>query len=363
MIEPYEKNRIRGWAPRFLAACISLGAAILPVCAQSQPGPQNPPTAPGQTTQDNHQRLEPLGVAPGAQTGAVQVPVQVNEYRIGPEDLLDISVFEAPELNCSARVSAGGEISMPLLGVVKAIDLTPRELETVLNELLRRSYMKDPHVGVTVREMQSHTVSVVGAVKNPGVFQIRGSRSLLEIISLAGGLEDDAGGTLQVLRGAGLPAKAQPAAESETTIEVSLKDLLNFHDPRFNVSVYPGDIVKVNRAGIVYVIGAVRKPGGFVVRNNENISALQALALALAEGLTSTSAKSKARIIRTNPGTGERSEIPLDFGKIMASKVPDPILYPRDIIFVPSSAAKSAFYRGADIAASSVSSLVIYRGW
>jgi len=250
---------------------------------------------------------------------------------------------------------------MPLLGVVKAVDLTPRELETVLNELLRRSYMKDPHVGVIVREMQSHSVSVVGAVKNPGVFQVRGSKSLLEMISLAGGLEDDAGGTLQVLRGAGLPTKTPSASASQATVEVSLKDLLNFSDPRYNVSVYPGDIVKVNRGGIVYVVGAVNRPGGFVVHNTENISALQALALA--EGFTSISAKGKARIIRTNPSTGERSQIPLDFGKIMASKVPDPILFPKDIIFVPTSGAKSAFHRGTDVAASTVSSLVIYRAW
>ena len=138
--------------------------------------------------------------------------MQVNDYRIGPEDLLDITVFEAPELNCSSRVSAGGEISMPLIGVVKADGLTPRELETVINELLRRTYMKDPHVGIIVHEMQSHTVSVVGAVKNPGVFQVRGSKSLLEMISLAGGLEDDAGGALEVLRGAGLPTKTASAS-------------------------------------------------------------------------------------------------------------------------------------------------------
>lgn len=247
---------------------------------------------------------------------------------------------------------------MPLLGVVKALDLTPRELETVLNELLRRSYMKDPHVGVIVREMQSHTVSVVGAVKNPGAFQIRGSKSLLEIISLAGGLDDDAGGNLQVLRGAGPSTRRPSASSNEATIEISLKDLLNFSDPRFNVTVYPGDIVKVNRGGIVYVVGAVKRPGGFVVRNNESISALQALALA--EGLMSTSAKSKARIIRTNQSTGEHTDIPLDFGLIMASKAEDPILHARDIIFVPNSSAKSVLYRSADIAVSVATGLIIY---
>ena len=101
------------------------------------------------------------------------------EYRIGPEDVLNINVFEAQELNREVRVSAGGEISLPLLGSVRAAGLTPRELEFVLQELLHRTYMKDPHVSVFVREMQSHPVSVMGAVRRPGVFQIRGSKTLL----------------------------------------------------------------------------------------------------------------------------------------------------------------------------------------
>jgi polysaccharide export outer membrane protein len=313
----------------------------------------------------------------------------VDDYHIGPQDLLDITVFEAPELNRTLRVSARGEISLPLLGAVKASGLTPQELETVLEELLRRTYMKDPHVGVFVRDMESHPVSVVGAVKKPGVFRISGAKTLLEMLSMSEGLADDAGGTVLVMRGAGLPPATAPASGKSdasvqssagaspfkddappagtraaadspgaNSVEVNLKDLLTSDDPHSNVLVYPGDIVKVSRAGIVYVIGAVRKPGGFVLRNNENISALQALALA--EGLTSTSAKSRARIIRTDPGTGQRTEISLDLGKVMASKAPDPLLEPKDIIFVPNSGAKSAFYRGADAALTITSGLVIY---
>src|SRR5216684_4376150 len=119
--------------------------------------------------------------------------VSPQEYRIGPEDVLNINVFEAQELNREVRVSASGEISLPLLGSVRAAGLTPRELEFVLQELLHRTYMKDPHVSVFVHEMQSHPVSVMGAVKRPGVFQIRGSKTLLEVLSLSEGLADDAG--------------------------------------------------------------------------------------------------------------------------------------------------------------------------
>src|SRR5882724_360915 len=315
--------------------------------------------------------------------------VSAQEYRIGPEDVLTINVFEAQELNREVRVSASGEISLPLLGSVRAAELTPRELEIVLQELLHRTYMKDPHVSVFVHEMQSHPVSVMGAVKRPGVFQIRGSKTLLEVLSLAEGLADDAGETVIILRGAALSAEPDPPADhpavsdppspgpqspgeanaayspasenrsaSEGAVQVNLKDLLESADSRSNPLVHPGDIVKVTRAGVVYVIGEVRKPGGFVLKSNEKISVLQALALS--EGLTSTASKGSARIIRTDPQSGERKETPINLGKILAGKAPDPVLGPKDIVFVPNSAAKTTMSRGAEVAAQTLAGLLIF---
>jgi polysaccharide export outer membrane protein len=315
--------------------------------------------------------------------------MNAQEYRIGPEDVLNINVFEAQELNREVRVSAGGEISLPLLGSVRAAGLTPRELEFVLQELLHRTYMKDPHVSVFVREIQSHPVSVMGAVRRPGVFQIRGSKTLLEVLSLAEGLADDAGETVIILRGAALSAEPDLPAEhatvadppspgpqspgeanaassslndnrsaSEGAVQVNLKDLLESADSRSNPLVHPGDIVKVTRAGVVYVIGEVRKPGGFVLKSNEKISVLQALALS--EGLTPTAAKGNARIIRTDQLSGERKETPINLGKILAGKAPDPVLGPKDIVFVPNSAAKTTFGRGAEVAAQTLAGLLIF---
>ncbi len=315
--------------------------------------------------------------------------LSAQEYRIGSEDVLNINVFEAQELNREVRVSAGGEISLPLLGSVRAAGLTPRELEFVLQELLHRTYMKDPHVSVFVREMQSHPVSVMGAVRRPGVFQIRGSKTLLEVLSLAEGLADDAGETVIILRGAALSAEPDPPADhpaasdppspgpqspgeanaayspasenrsaSEGAVQVNLKDLLESADSRSNPLVHPGDIVKVTRAGVVYVIGEVRKPGGFVLKSNEKISVLQALALS--EGLTPTASKGNARIIRTDQQSGERKETPINLGKILAGKAPDLVLGPKDIVFVPNSAAKSTFGRGAEVAAQTLAGLLIF---
>jgi polysaccharide export outer membrane protein len=327
--------------------------------AQTIPAGQIPASLPGQATEELNRRLEE-----SAKKLSSSAPdSEADEYLIGADDLLEITVFEAPELNRTVRVSASGEISFELLGTVKAAGLTPRELESVLQSALRRKYMKDPHVGVFVRELQSHSVSVVGSVKKPGVFQIRGTKTVLELLSMAEGLADDAGDTVVVMRGARSPANAPPAEGVQDgkngIVEVNLKSLLESVNPAFNIPVHPGDIVKVTRAGIVYVVGDVKKPGGFVLHNNENISALQALALA--EGLNRTSAKSQAKIIRTDQSTDKRIAIPIDLGKILASRSPDPMLQPKDIVFIPDSSAKSAFYRGAEAALSTATGVAIYR--
>ena len=117
--------------------------------------------------------------------------------------------------------------------------------------------------------------------------------------------------------------------------------------------------MKVTSAGVVYVVGEVHKPGGFVLKNNQNISLLQALALA--EGLTRTAAQHHARIVRTDSKTEQRVEIPVDLGKVLSSKAPDPELQPKDILFIPNSSAKSAFYRAAEAAVSTATGVAIYK--
>ena len=223
--------------------------------------------------------------------------------------------------------------------------------------------MKDPHVGVFIQELQSHPVSVLGAVKMPGVFQIRGTKTVIELLSMAEGLTDDAGDTVVIMHGAAFAKDySSPTASLEKNVEieeVNLKKLLESSDSTLNVPVRPGDIVKVPRAGIVYVVGEVQKPGGFVLQNNENISVLQALALAM--GPTHTSAISQSRIIRTDPATGERIEIRMNLGKILSGKAPDRLLQAKDIVFVPNSAAKSVLYKGSVAALQTASGVAIYR--
>jgi len=364
-----------------------LTVLVLALAWSSGPAQANPtypaPAKESQTvrTQDLNRRLDQLNDSPA------QVAENLDlEYRIGPQDLLDINIFEAPELNGPRRVSANGEISMPLVGNVDAVGLTARELEAALGKRLLR-YMKDPHVSVMVSSVESHPISVIGEVNKPGVFQVREPKSLLEVLSLGQGLAPDAGDDVLVIRrgDAGLSGKEisagtatvtataadsaqspSPGAPSqqekqvrEKTTDVKLKDLLDSGGPQYNLAVYPGDVVEVTKAGIIYVIGSVKKPGGFVLKSTESLSVLQALALA--EGLTNTSAKSKARIIRTDEKSGKRSELPINLAKILSGKASDEVLKPADIVFIPDSAAKGVFYRGTEAAVTTASGVAVWR--
>ncbi len=364
-----------------VAALVLVGSILqLPASVQAQVSQQSEnvrPAGPIQTTEDLNRRLEQLSASishSAPDTGAA-------EYRIGTNDVLEVTVFGAPELNQKVRVSAAGDVSMSLTGPVRASGLTARELETSLENKLQ-AYVNEPHVGVFVASVESHPVSVLGEVNKPGVFQVRGPKTLLEVLSMAQGLADDAGDTVRVMRGAGFEQSAaevqasgpasnadrasDPAppgngalpADHQKTIEIELKQLLDSPDSRYNVAIYPGDIVKVTKTGIVYVVGGVKRPGGFAMRSNEEMSVLKAIALA--EGVNETAAKSRTRIIHTDELTGHRSETPVDLGKILAGKAPDLPLKAADIVFVPRSNAKSALFKGTETSIATASGFLIF---
>ena len=326
------------------------------------------PSFRGDTTQDYNDRLAQLA----RETKAPELNSSPGDYQIGPEDLLEISVLEAPDLNRTVRVSDDGAISLALLGSVQAAGLSARQLQAALEDRLRQTYMKDPQVSVFVQDVRSHPVSVFGAVEKPGVYQIRYAKALVEVLSMAQGLANDAGDTVIVVRHAADPgdlsvtallnsrsravrdtpleaAVAMPSAASRTAedtpriegITINLKDLLDSSDSRSNVLVYPGDMVKVARAGIVYVVGQVHKPGGFLLKTNENISVLQAIALA--EGMTSNAKGKDARIFLAGTN-GSPKEVPINLDKILAGKAPSPLLKPDDVLFVPNSGGKEALH-------------------
>lgn len=262
--------------------------------------------------------------------------------RIGPEDVLDVQVFEAPEMNRTVRVAADGSITLALLGAVPAAGSTPHELEIAIQDRLREKYILDPHVTVAVKEVQSRPVYVLGAVHNPGVLQVRGRRTLLEVLAMAGGLAADAGETALVMHSSALSAgEEQPGGAAGTTQEINLDRLIDSRDAEGNVLIGPGDVIKVLRAGMVYVVGEVNQPGAFPLNGHGRLTVLQAIALS--RGVSSTAAKGHTVIVRTNQA-GERIEIPVDLGDVIAGRVPDPPLEAKDIVFVPNSSAKSVSF-------------------
>lgn len=362
----------RGLLCGMILAPLALGSCVFADELQQQSTKQTKAA----TTQNYNLRLRQLAAQNDA-SGA-----RANDYRIGANDLLEVSVYNAPDLNRTVRVAADGIVALPLVGDVEASGLTIKELDSRIETLLRENYMTDPQVDVFVKEIQSHPVSVFGAVGRPGVYQIQEPESLIQVLSLAQGLADDAGDKVIVMRrNGGAEQDAAGATEAHLadsgdslrlatnpeplgspqhppqSIEVDLRKLLTSAGSDSNVEVYPGDVVKVPPAGIVYVVGEVHKPGGFLLRTNENISVLQALALA--EGTTSTSSQKSARIIRTET-SGDKKEIRIDLKRILEGKAADPVLQPKDILFVPNSAGKSAFYRGAEAALSITGGLIVY---
>jgi len=269
------------------------------------------------------------------------------EPLIGAGDLIKVSVFEAPEFDHEVRVSADGMISLPLIGEVHVAGLSPVQAQKLLeNTLIDKGLMRLPQVSVMEKEYATQGVSVSGEVMKPGVYPLLGSRRLLDVISMAGGKTPKAGAEV-FLTHRDLPV--QP-------INITLSN-----DPSklffANVPVVPGDTIVVSKAGIVYVVGGVHKPGGFVMENGNNMTVLQAIALA--EGYNPTASLDHARLIRKTP-QGPPQEIPIDLNKILSSAAPDIKLEDDDIIYVPNSAAKSATHRALESILQVVTGMAIY---
>lgn len=264
---------------------------------------------------------------------------------IGPGDLLEISVFDTPELSGKVRVSNSGDVSLPLIGALHVAGLTSDEMQArIANKLVDGQLVKDPQVTVFMAEYATQGVSVLGEVKRPGIYPALGQHRLLDYISLGEGLTPLAGVNVTIT------PRADP--EALTMVRLSSKSSPTAAE---NPAIAPGDTIFVSKAGIVYVVGDVAKPGGFIMEHDEHLTVLQALALA--QGTNSTAAKSHARIIRKRPDGHE--EIPLDLGKILSAKTRDVPLQDDDIIFVPTSAAKGGLKSVSSVIAS-VAAAAIY---
>jgi polysaccharide biosynthesis/export protein len=294
---------------------------------------------------------------------------------IGSGDLLHIDVFDVPELSRDVRVSDAGDISYPLIpGKIPVAGMTSFQVEAKLAKLLiENGLVTHPQVSVFVKEQNSSPVTVIGAVNHTLVYQVVRPTSLLEVLSAAGGISDDAGSVVIVTRPAraGVARTEQGSATSSPTdpgadeqkFTIRIQDLLESGDSVYNISVFGGDTVTVPRAGIVYVVGAgIAQPGGYVMQGHgDQVTVLKAVALA--RGLTGFARANDAVVMRTNTATGTRDEIPVRIKDIAEKKADDVPMKSNDILYIPDSTGRKVLAKGAEAALSIGSGIAIYRSY
>jgi polysaccharide export outer membrane protein len=295
---------------------------------------------------------------------AVPKSLTPSNYVLGPDDLITVRAMEVEEINnLPVRIDLEGAINLPLVGRMEAAGLTVAQLEAEVTRRLK-TYVRQPDVVASVTEYRSQPVSVFGSVRNPGVHQLQGRKTLIEILSLAGGLNQDAGHTIKITRGIEWGAIPLPNAAPDATgryivAEVALTAIMEAQRPAENIEVRPHDVITVPRAEMVYVTGQVHKSGGFVLNERSSVTVLQALSLA--GGLDTAAAGKYSRILRAGVGTADRTEIPVDLSRIMAGKARDVSLQPEDILFVPSSLPKKAAIKAIETAIQMGTGVLIWR--
>lgn len=319
--------------------------AVLAVAAASLPAQPARPAPPPQSQQQ-------AAGAPGS-------------YELGPGDEIVVRGIEIPEIaDKPVRIDTSGYLSLPMIGRMRASGLTVPELESALAARLK-AFLVRPEVSVAITEFRSQPVSVLGAVRTPGVYQLHGNKTLIEVLSLAGGPDPNtAGPTVNISRQLSygrIPlasARDDPAGQFSIA-DVDLKAVLDATDPGANIVLQPHDIITVPKAEVVYVIGQVQKPGGFVLENRKGMSVLEALSRA--GGIAGVAAPQHSRILRQRQDRSEREEIAVDVRRMLAGSVPDAMLLPNDILFVPTSAPKHAALRAVEAAIQLGTGVVIWR--
>ena len=254
------------------------------------------------------------------------------DYRVGPKDLLEISVFGLDELNKIERVSEDGKITLPLLGEIEVKGLTKSELERKLVQLLEEKYLHNPQVTVFIREYMSKTVSVMGAVRaavqGTYTYELLGRQTLLQIISKAGGLTSEAGDEIIVIR--------FHEDGTSTSMKISIDDLFIKGDTELNIPLQPDDIINipVDKVVPVYVFGQVRSPGALQVRRSHLPTLLQAIAQA---GGFAERASKGGVLIKRRDENGKEIQIKVNVRDIIKGKKEDIQLIENDVVYVPET--------------------------
>ena len=297
-------------------------------------------------------------IASQAQTATTQqqtalavrnLPAQLS-LPISYGDLLQVTVFDSPDLSGQMRVSPTGNVELPLGGSVQVKGLTAVEAGAAIAARLKEAQiLLDPHVSVMIVEYLAQGVTVTGEVRQPGVYTLLTNRTVLDMIALAGGLNENAGRVASVYH------RGDPAHVRQVRLDVSVQTPESAAET--NVAVEPGDTISVSRSGVIYVVGDVGRPGGFLVEHNDRLSVLQALSLA--SGANQTAALGKSELIRKT--SAERLIYQIDLKKVLHGQSSDPLLADGDILYVPVSYKKIYTLRAIEAAIGTASMTAAYK--
>jgi polysaccharide biosynthesis/export protein len=289
----------------------------------------------GNSQQSPSVPLNPPGTAPmndsrvGVFGTGTDIPQTSPATQIAEGDLLDVVIFDTPELSGRFRVNLKGDILLPLAGTLHVAGMTLAEItEAVSQRYKDAKILVAPEVTVFVAEFTRRTITITGEVRVPGVFPIAAPRTLTDTLAMAGGLNDNASRTVSIVHA------ADPRQIIHVTLNVGAQTPESIQEGR--MAILPGDSIFVARSGIVYLVGELMRPGGFQVEHNNRLTLLEAIALA--GGLTRTAKASQSRLIRRS-ATG-REEMRVDLQKVLYGGGPDMLLTDGDIVFVPTSIRK-----------------------
>jgi polysaccharide export outer membrane protein len=299
-----------------------------------------------------------------ALTTSGEAPDERKNYILGPADQISIRIAEGDDISDKPMtIDPDGYIDLNMVGRIHAAGMNVTELQSEIASKLGK-YYKRPSVSVAITASQSQPVSVLGAVRNPGVHQLQGHKTLVEVLSLAGGLREDAGYAITITRRTAYGRI--PLANCKTdaggnfyTAQIKVNGLISGSSPEDNIAIQPNDVISAPRAELVYVLGKVNKSGGFVLRDRETATAL--LALSLAEGLAPLAAPKDAKILRLDRASDKRIEIPVNLQKILDGTAPDPVIYAEDMLFIPGSRTKGTAMRAMEAAIQIGTGVAVYR--
>ena len=326
-----------------LTFCSTVGAQQDPAKPTTETAPAVPP---GQPASEAAKGTTPTTAATADKntSSALTGAADTSQVRLGGGDLIELSVYNVPELTTKARVGNSGDVYLPLIDYVHVGDLTVEEAQALIEKRLADGgFVRNPHVTIFVDEASSQGVTVLGDVTKPGIYPNVGDRKLYDILSEAGGFTPTAGRKISIIR------RNQPEP-IHLNLPRNLAD-----DLSGNVEILPGDTITVPRAPIIYVVGDVGRPSGLLV-DNGSLTVLQALALA--GGANKTAKLGGVRIIRKGPNGMTETQVHLK--KMLEAKAPDVPLQADDILFIPVSGGRVLAAKTFDAAMSAATAVTIY---